>query len=107
MTEQASEQPLADWSDLVLVLGGDAEMRSFTNELLRLAQKADPVNRHRLRIAFPREVRAWELWMELAPEVNASQLKQMIDGDPVTSAFVAIAQNLDQLQAFRRAVLGG
>lgn len=48
--------------DLALLLGGSEG--SFTGDLLRLVEGADPENRERLRTAFPVQVRAWELWQE-------------------------------------------
>ncbi|HXH35239.1 MAG TPA: hypothetical protein VNJ54_12650 [Plantibacter sp.] len=44
--------------DSILVGHGDW----FTAHLLRLIAKADPVNRARLRAAFPAEVQAFESW---------------------------------------------
>lgn len=99
------DRPLADWNDLVLALGGDTT--SFTGRLLELVAKADPENRHRLRIAYPREVRAWELWIEHAPDIKAGQLEHLLDSCGVTAAFVSVGQQFEQLEAFRRGVLGG
>ena len=45
--------------DLIMSGGGDW----FTAKLLRLCQKADPVNLERLRAGFPAEVRAYEAWL--------------------------------------------
>ena len=35
----------------------------FTSQLLRLIDKADRLNREKLRMGFPAEVAAWERWM--------------------------------------------
>ena len=40
----------------------------FTAQLLRLIAKADRLNRERLRIAFPEEVRAYEAWLSKGEE---------------------------------------
>ena len=55
------------WQELCLFLGGDRT--SFTGVLLELIAKADPGNRARLRLAFPWEVAAYEVWnsTELLP----------------------------------------
>ena len=52
-----------DWRGLCLFLGGDST--SFTGRLLDLIAKADLGNRARLRLAFPWEVAAYEVWNEL------------------------------------------
>lgn len=100
-----ADHPLPDLGDLALALGG--EMTSFTGRLLELLYKADPENRDRLRIAFPREVRAWELWLEHAPEITAGQLKDLVDDDSLTAAFMKVGEQFALLQTFRKAVLGG
>lgn len=109
MTEQTdlvgavpADQPLADWTDLVLALGGDDT--SFTGDLLRLIAKADPGNQERLRLAFPWNVRAWELWMEHAPDITAGQLVARVDSDTLTAALVAAVEPLAGLSALRKAV---
>lgn len=56
-----SSEPMHGIGDLALCLGGSEN--SFTGGLLKLIAKADPVNRERLRAGFPRQVKAWELWM--------------------------------------------
>jgi hypothetical protein len=54
------DHPVHSWHDLCLFLGGD--VTSFTGKLLELIAKADSVNKERLALAFPREVRAWGMW---------------------------------------------
>lgn len=100
-----ADHPLLDLGDLALALGG--EMTSFTGRLLELVAKADPENRQRLRVAFPREVRAWELWQEHAPEITAGQLKDLVDDDELTAAFIKVGEQFTMLHAFRKAVHGG
>jgi hypothetical protein len=46
--------------DVGAALDGDAT--NFTTQLLRLIAKADPLNRERLRVAYPEAVAAWEKW---------------------------------------------
>lgn len=93
---------LNDIGDLALALGGD--QTSFTGQLLGLIAKADPGNRERLRVAFPRIVRGWELWLELAPDLTAEQLQQLLDACTLTAALGSVHESLSGLQAFRRAV---
>ncbi len=45
-----------------IMKGNLRDASNFTAELLRLIAKADPINRARLRGAFPREVEAYEAW---------------------------------------------
>jgi hypothetical protein len=54
-----------DWAGLCLFLGTSPD--SFGGRLLSLVEKADPVNREKLRGAYPRHVAAWEAWRVLAP----------------------------------------
>lgn len=42
--------------------GGGSESDWFTGRLLRLITSADLVNRERIRLGFPEEVRAYERW---------------------------------------------
>lgn len=67
---------LATHAHLALALGGSED--SFTGDLLRLIAKADPGNRARLRRGFPKQVAAWELWMEAAPEITAGGLASVL-----------------------------
>jgi hypothetical protein len=62
--------------DLCLFLGGSDD--SFTGDLLRLIAKADPGNRERLRLAYPRVVAAWQVWDKAASPLSADQLDKMI-----------------------------
>lgn len=66
------DHPLDGIGDLALLLGGSET--SFTGQLLLLIAKADPGNRARLAVAFPRAVRAWELWQATSPTPIAVQL---------------------------------
>lgn len=70
-------EPLHGLGDLALALGGSED--SFTGKLLQLIAKADPSNRDRLRLGFPRVVRAWELWMATSPTPTASDLLAALD----------------------------
>lgn len=71
------EEPMHGIGDLARALGGSED--SFTGQLLKLVAKADPDNRERLRIAFPRAVRAWELWMATSPTPTAGELLAALD----------------------------
>jgi hypothetical protein len=71
-TDAFSDLELHGIGDLALVLGGDET--SFTGDLLRLIAKADLENRQRLRLAFPRQVHAWETWMSMRPTPTGEQL---------------------------------
>jgi hypothetical protein len=62
---------------LAVFLGGADD--SFTGELLKLVARADPGNRARLREAFPREVRAWEIWASLEEPPTAEQMAALLD----------------------------
>jgi hypothetical protein len=74
----ASDEPMHGIGDLALALGGSED--SFTGKLLLLIAKADPDNRERLRMGFPRAVRAWETWMASSPALTAAELLIVIDG---------------------------
>lgn len=73
-----------DWDDrqmydtdaLARFLGGSED--SFTGMLLVLMQKADPGNLARLRLAFPREVRAWETWNAMSPCPTYRELREAL-----------------------------
>ena len=67
------DHPVKTWHELCLALGGD--VTSFTGDLLRLIEKADPGNRARLRAGFPKHVAAWEMW-QASPDggLTAAQL---------------------------------
>lgn len=60
----APDDRIVTHADLARALGGSED--SFTGLLLTLIEKADPGNRARLRLAFPRQVAAWEYWMDAA-----------------------------------------
>lgn len=62
--------------DLARLLGGSPD--SFTGRLLELAAHADPGNKHRLRTAFPRELRAWEIWMQTEPAPTAGAMAELL-----------------------------
>jgi hypothetical protein len=68
--------PVVTFRDLCLALRGDET--SFTGDLLRLIAKADPGNRHQLRLAFPRQVAAWEAWHTADPPVMAEALAEIV-----------------------------
>lgn len=78
--------PLADkamvssWHELCLFLGGTPD--SFTGRLLDLVQKSDPVDRARLRAAYPRHVAAFEAWQLEAPHIAAGELAARLAGIP-------------------------
>ena len=65
MDDATAGRPCNSWEELCLFLDGSPS--SFTGMLLTLIEKADPVNRRKLRQEFPREVAAWETWVEIAP----------------------------------------
>ena len=62
--------------DLAVFLGGSED--SFTGLLLVLMQKADPGNLARLRLAFPREVKAWETWNSMSPVPTFAGLREAL-----------------------------
>jgi hypothetical protein len=72
------DHKVATYQHLALALGGtyggDGDAPSFTGDLLRLIAKADPQNRARLRIAFPVQVAAWEIWNIGAGTMTAAEL---------------------------------
>ena len=67
--------------DLALFLGGSED--SFTGLLLVLITKAQatPANYSRLKLAFPREVLAWETWNSMSPVPTFAELKAALDAD--------------------------
>lgn len=67
-----ADTKITSYAELALALGGSGD--SFTGQLLLLVAKADPGNRARLRRGFPRQVAAWEMWMEAAPHLTAGGL---------------------------------
>ena len=78
---------LDDWDRLVLACGGQPPGRdgggaSFTGRLLELFQHADPRNKARLAMAYPREAAAFSLWVTRAPAITAGELRAAIDGIP-------------------------
>lgn len=70
---------LVDVADLALVLGGDAT--SFSCDLLRLIAKAQATPEHYalLRLGFPRQVRAWELWQAMPGPPTGEELLAALD----------------------------
>ncbi len=62
--------------DLAVFLGGSGD--SFTGLLLALIAKADPEARGRLKLAFPRQVTAWELWQSCSPVPTFAQMREMM-----------------------------
>lgn len=71
------DEPMHGIGDLALALGGSED--SFTGRLLQLIAKADPQNRERLRLGYPRIVRAWELWMSTTPTPTSGELLFALD----------------------------
>jgi len=77
-------QPIEGWDDrrlfgtgdLAVFLGGSED--SFTGLLIVLMQKADHGNLARLRLAFPREVRAWEVWNSMSPVPTFAELREAL-----------------------------
>ena len=65
MDDATAARPCNSREELCLFLDGSPS--SFTGMLLTLIEKADPVERHKLRQEFPRKVAAWETWREIAP----------------------------------------
>jgi hypothetical protein len=59
------DEVLDDLGGLARALGG--ERKGWREDLLRLIARSDPGNRRRLAVAFPRTVRAYELWAPAAP----------------------------------------
>jgi hypothetical protein len=60
------------WQELCLALGGADD--SFTGHLVTLIAKADPANRARLRAGFPKQVAAWERWVEASGRLTVADL---------------------------------
>ena len=79
-----TETPVPGWDDrrmygtgdLAVFLGGSES--SFTGLLIVLMQKADPGNLARLRLAFPREVLAWEVWNSMSPVPTFGELREAL-----------------------------
>jgi hypothetical protein len=65
MDDATAARRCDSWEELCLFLDGSPS--SFTGMLLTLIEKAEPVNRRKLRQEFPRKVAAWETWREIAP----------------------------------------
>jgi hypothetical protein len=63
-------------AELSALLGGSAD--SFTGKLLELIAKADPENRGRLKVAFPRIVLAWEQWQSCSPTPTFAQMRGLM-----------------------------
>jgi hypothetical protein len=80
--EPGGTEPMHGLGDLALCLGGSEN--SFTGDLLKLIVKAQatPLNLARLRLAFPREVWAWELWMLTSPPPTGDEMRHMLDMYP-------------------------
>ena len=63
--------------ELALFLGGSPD--SFTGKLLEYRrQGTDPENRGRLKIAFPRQVLAWEQWQSCSPAPTFAQMRELM-----------------------------
>ncbi len=77
--QPGSTEPMHGIGDLASALGGSED--SFTGCLLKLIAKADPDNRERLRLAYPRVVRAWEVWMTMRPTPTADELQAELEAD--------------------------
>ncbi len=54
MTKEEAREQIKEWQR--------GESTSFMCKLIDLISKADSNNRHRLKIAFPEIVEAWEEW---------------------------------------------
>lgn len=75
------DRQLDGLGDLCLFLGGtwaDPGKGSFIGELLKLIAKADPERLARLAAGFPREVRAWQVWMPMSPSPTAAELCEVL-----------------------------
>ena len=79
-----TETPVPGWDDrrmygtgdLAVFLGGSED--SFTGLLIVLMQKADLGNLARLRLAFPREVLAWQAWNSMSPAPTIAELREAL-----------------------------
>lgn len=76
MSEPWDDRPIYATGDLAVFLGGSPD--SFTGKLLELVAKADPGNRGRLMIAFPREVIAWQTWQSVSPAPTFGQMRELM-----------------------------
>jgi hypothetical protein len=78
MAEQDSLDDRQMWGtgDLAVFLGGSED--SFTGLLMVLIAKADPENRVRLKLAFPRQVAAWELWQACSSVPTFAQMREIM-----------------------------
>ncbi len=65
-----------DGGRLALFLGGSPT--DFIGLLIHLIAKADPGHRGRLRLGFPDEVLAWELWSAMEDVPTARELVTVI-----------------------------
>jgi hypothetical protein len=80
-TDSRDDRQMWGTGDLAVFLGGSED--SFTGLLLVLIAKADPENRGRLKLAFPRQVTAWELWQSCSPVPTFAQMREMMtETDP-------------------------
>ena len=78
------ERPIHATGDLALFLGGSHD--SFTGKLLELVAKADPENRGRLKLAFPRQVLAWQQWQSCSPAPTFGQMRDLMAGvEPIAA----------------------
>lgn len=81
------DRQLDGLGDLALFLGGSWSDTpggsSFTGELLKLIVKAQstPDRLAALEAGFPREVRAWRVWMWMSPTPTAAELCATLTGD--------------------------
>jgi hypothetical protein len=99
-------EPMYGLGDLARALGG-AET-SFTGRVLELVAKAQatPANLQRLALAFPREVRAYSIWMACDPTPTAEVLLALLDRAVLLALLDNDAAALARLGAVHRAVDG-
>jgi len=75
------DRQLDGLGDLCMFLGGewaDPGKGSFIGELLKLIAKAAPDRLAGLAAGFPREVRAWTVWMPMSPTPTAAELYEVL-----------------------------
>lgn len=63
-------------AELSVMLGGSET--SFMRQLLDLIDKADPVNRYRIKAVYTREVIAYDVWMSISQTPTAAELLDAI-----------------------------
>jgi len=85
-----NDRPIYATGDLAILLGGSPD--SFTGRLLELIAKADAENRGRLKLAFPRETMAWQVWQSVSPAPTFRQMSDLmadIEGRVETPGYLA------------------